>query len=680
MKILKKMTLKSKWMAIICIAVALAVGITIIFSQWNARSILNEENRNDSKSNAKNALQQVSLGLESYEKSLYQLQQVVETLIATDKVDFKQINQLTKKMTEENDDYISVYYMDFKASKFHGVPEVPNWDVNNSRAPELVNANPNVQWLGVYQDTNLNLLMTSVIAPVYKDGEIVGSVGFDLDFSTIGKIRENIESNSSSKLMIVDPDGLVVSSFLKDGDGKNLNAKMSGKAEGISDFLAPDKLKSQFSWLSDAKKGDTEVEKFEWNDVNYTGEIRTLERNEWKIVSLVNKDEYEEKLGQFTKAGWISLAIGLLIGVLFAIFLARKLANIFVQIKKVFEKTASGDFKSRFETDSQDEIGDLANHYNKMLDEVSNLISQVNENEKIIRNSSNSLAVIAKENEYALNAVSNSVEQIAGNTNTQAEKVYESTVAIQVLADDIESIESKSQQMVDDAAEALIEVNSSMDKVKQLEHSYANLENAFNDVSSVTSNLDEKTKSISKVTNVIAQITEQTNLLALNASIEAARAGEHGKGFAVVAEEVRKLAESSKAATTDIQQIIVSILKDTEQLVEVMKDTNDISENQKVAVESVDEAIKQLANTLENMKESISNTLEDVSSMQQQKNIVVTSIETVNDMTSAVTAETQEIASSIEEQTSSTSEVSIHATHLNNEVESLTESISKFKL
>ncbi|MBQ0139967.1 MAG: methyl-accepting chemotaxis protein [Kurthia sp.] len=680
MNFLKNMSLKSKWIALICVAITLAVSITVIFSQWTARDILNDENEKTSSINAQNAMQQVSLGLEGYEKSLAQLQQVIETMVDKDKVDFKQIDQLTKKMTEENDDYISVYYMDFEASKFHGVPEVPDWDVNNSRAPELVSKNPEVQWLDVYLDTNINVLMTSVIAPVYKDDKIIGSVGFDLDFSTIGHIRESIEKESTSKLMIVDPNGLVVSSFIEDSDGKNLNEKNSGQIDGVTDLMNKNELDKNFEWLTKFNGTSKAVEEFTWDGVDYTGEIKTLDRNGWKIVSLVDSNEYAAKIQKFTNVGWISIVIGLIIGCLFAIYLARKLVGIFANIKKVFQNTSSGDFKSRFETNSNDEIGDLANHYNKMLDAVSSLILQVNENEKAIRNSSNSLAVIAKENERALNDVSNSVEQIAENTSTQAEKVQDSTTAIHVLATGIESIESKSQQMVDDAKEALVEVNSSMEKVQQLEHSYANLENAFSEVSNVTSNLDEKTKSISQVTNAISKITEQTNLLALNASIEAARAGEHGKGFAVVAEEVRKLAESSKSATADIQQIIVSILEDTQQLVEVMKQTNDISENQKVAVESVDEAIKQLSNTLENMKESISNTLENVSSMQQQKNIVLTSIETVNEMTSAVTAETQEIASSIEEQTSATSEVTVHATHLNEQVESLTDSVSKFKL
>lgn len=680
MKILNRMTLKSKWTIVICLAISLAVSITVVFSQWTARDILHDENEKTSSANAQNALEQVSLGLKGYENSLTQFQQVIETMVDEDKVNFKQITQLTKTMTEENDDYISVYYMDFKASKFYGMPEVPEWDVTSSRAPELVTANEKPQWLGVYLDTHLNIVMTSVIAPIYKNDKIIGAVGFDLDFSTIGNIRQGIEDTSTSKLMIVDPDGLVVSSFLKDSDGKNLNAKMSGKIDGVSDFLEVDQLKSQFSWLANAKSKTTKVSDFEWEGVSYTGEVQTLERNGWKIASLADSDEYASKLQKFKDVGWISLVVGLIIGCVFAIILTRKLVAIFEKIKKVFEKTASGDFSSQFETNSKDEISDLASKYNEMLDEVSNLILQVNENEAAIRNSSTSLAIIAQENERALNNVSSSIEEIAVNTSSQSEKVNDSTRAIQLLANGIEIIETKSELMVNEADEALVEVKTSIDKVKQLEQSYAKLENAFNGVSTVTSNLDEKTKSISQVTNVIAKITEQTNLLALNASIEAARAGEHGKGFAVVAEEVRKLAESSKAATSDIQQIILSILKDTEQLVEVMKNTNEISGNQKIAVESVDYAIKQLADTLGNMKISISNTLENVSSMQQQKNIVLTSVEMVNEMTSAVTAETQEIASSIEEQTSATSEVTVHATNLNIQVEQLTESVAKFKL
>lgn len=678
MGFLNNLTLKAKWMIIISFAVVLAVGITVAFNQWTVRGILDEENHKTSSEHAKNAAEQVTLGLQNYETSLEQFSYVVETLVHSEKVDYTQINRFLQTLKEKNSDYLTVYFMDFQTGKLHVAPQMDyDLDVRDTNTFKLLTENPALQWMDIYLDTNAQKLMTSVIAPVLKDGQLVGAVGYDLDFSTIGEIREGIEAGTSSNLMIVDPNGLIVSSFIENGDGKNISATSSGTIEGVSDLLAPNELATQFDWLV---QNPTNIERFEWAGTQYTGEMLTIEKNNWKIVSFVDTNSYAEKLTRFTNVGWASLAIGLLLGCLFAYMMARKLASIFENFKKIFEKTASGDFTSRFETNSNDEIGDLANHYNKMLDEVSHLIVQVNENTTAIGHSSTSLAIIATENEQALNNVSSSIEEIAMNTSSQAEKMQDGSTAIHVLADGIEAIEAKSQQMVDDATEALVEVHTSINKVQLLEQSYANLERAFNDVTLVTSNLDEKTKSISQVTNTIAQITEQTNLLALNASIEAARAGEHGKGFAVVADEVRSLAESSKAATANIQQIIITILEDTTQLVHVMQQTNAISKEQKTAVETVDGAISQLASTLEAMKTSISNTMENVDAMQQQKNLVLSSMETVQEMTTEVTAETQEIASSIEEQTSATSEVTSHATQLNAQVEKLTTSVAKFKL
>lgn len=76
--------------------------------------------------------------------------------------------------------------------------------------------------------------------------------------------------------------------------------------------------------------------------------------------------------------------------------------------------------------------------------------------------------------------------------------------------------------------------------------------------------LQDKSRRIHVITEVINQIAMQTNLLALNAAIEAARAGEHGRGFAVVAGEVRQLAQRTKTATDDIGIMVREINEEAE--------------------------------------------------------------------------------------------------------------------
>lgn len=230
----------------------------------------------------------------------------------------------------------------------------------------------------------------------------------------------------------------------------------------------------------------------------------------------------------------------------------------------------SKDLTLRCDASTQDELGEIAQHFNSMVSSFQQLIEQVIESVATINTSCKRVS------ENAMLA-SEGVGQQLNETDMVATAITEMGATIEEIAKTTELAASKAGQTHDNAQSGQLEVEQTIHKIQSLAEQ-------LNSSAAVVNELERDSETIGSVLDVIRGIAEQTNLLALNAAIEAARAGEQGRGFAVVADEVRNLAMRTQSSTQEIANIIQTLQTRTRTIVQLMESS------QKQGVESAEQA------------------------------------------------------------------------------------------
>ncbi len=267
------------------------------------------------------------------------------------------------------------------------------------------------------------------------------------------------------------------------------------------------------------------------------------------------------------------------------------------------------DLSTRAPVISNDEIGKLAQNFNALLDAVSGTLKEVAENIHQVGTWINKFGGICD----------NSVK----NTNQQQLTTQDSLAQLQDLQNAIDCIVTSTEVTAKDSAET---INTTVERKKEVEENLHLIEELVTELDSNATNaneLQESSKKIAGVLDVIKNIAGQTNLLALNAAIEAARAGESGRGFAVVADEVRTLAQRTQESTSEIEVIVDELQRKTEESYQgTIKGQSMVKEAIKVTEQSAESYsfISEKMNSINNMIQNIVDTAEQQSQLSQNVN------------------------------------------------------------
>ncbi|HEY8602687.1 MAG TPA: methyl-accepting chemotaxis protein [Thermomicrobiales bacterium] len=382
---------------------------------------------------------------------------------------------------------------------------------------------------------------------------------------------------------------------------------------------------------------------------NYSS-ITKLGSTGWSLVSTQSEATILAPVNQQTRT---FLLLGLLfaaVAAAFAFIAARQITRPVGQMERVARRISDGDYTSRMPVTGTDQFASLGTTVNAMVDQiVTNARLQEEQNaelqtqivrllEEVSTVAEGDLTVEAEVNDSALGAVADSfnymiteLRQVIGRVNGATQQVSNSTDEILTTTDNLSRSAEQQAARIADTSTAIEEMAVSIQQVSENAAISAQVARSARDAASngsqaVTATVEgmvrirqqvqetakkikrlgESSQEIGQAVQLIEEIARRTNRLALNAAIQAAMAGEHGKGFAVVAEEVRRLAERTTAATTQIAELVGAIQSETAGAVIAMEDgTREVVGGSRLAdeagrsLDSIDQIVGQLAELIE---------------------------------------------------------------------------------
>ena len=462
----------------------------------------------------------------------------------------------------------------------------------------------------------------SIAFPIHDvQNNITGVLSMVIDWEEIATDIMNLDHEAETNERV---------SFIVDGEGRYVAHQHADTITLLEDNISDTQFGTEVLERQSGLIKDTNGEHI-WvgfASASLTDWVVAIYDQEASILAAVNANRVKNLMILFVSV--------LIVSAFVYVFLQKLVTAPLTKINTVLHEYEQGNLASKIEVIRDDEFGTLATNFNRMREHMVGIIQSAAGASSHVDQSSESLAASSQEMSASLEEVAASVNDFTQNTQLLNESAQIMAVAGSEIA-----------QKAGDGEAAIKAAVTQMKKISDM----------IDGSRETIITLDDRSQEIESIVGTIKDIAEQTNLLALNAAIEAARAGEQGRGFAVVAEEVKKLAEQSATAASEITDLTAATLTQSQR-----------------AVNNMDEGVTEAKNGTQvilSMGEIFGAIVTGITSITSQ-------IQDVANASSQISTGSEDMSAAVEEQAASMQEVTASAEELRISADKLKEELSGF--